>query len=204
MKKHILKSTLILCGLGAAIAVPTFQAQENKQPVVADKQTKAETSPTNFVAEQQRAMKKLDFIRGDWRGKGWMMTGGGTRQTFETTETVRFKLDGLILVFEGAGKDVDANGKEIKGHDALGIVSYDPSQKAYRFKSYTMQGYTLDAPIEIGDKSFAWGLKIPNGGEMRYAMRINERGNWLETGEFSRDAGKTWVKVFEMEIERVK
>jgi hypothetical protein len=38
---------------------------------------------------------------------------------------------------------------------------------------------------------------------MRFTVRLNEKGQWFEVGEFSRD-GKAWQKFFEMTLERVK
>src|SRR5437867_1497174 len=46
-------------------------------------------------AAQQEAMKKLDFLVGQWKGEGWMEFAPGQRRTFKGTEVVQRKLEGL-------------------------------------------------------------------------------------------------------------
>ena len=50
------------------------------------------------VIEAQRAeMKKLDLWVGQWQGSGWIQQGK-EKETFNGTETVQRKLDGLALL----------------------------------------------------------------------------------------------------------
>lgn len=171
-------------------------------------QSFAQTSEAqNKKIERQRAaLKRLDFLIGKWSGRGWMIFGPDRRETFSTTETVQSKLGGLVVMFEGLGtKKDEKTGAEMTGHNALGFLSYDDQQNVYRWKTFTMQGNSLETTAEIGDKKFVWKYEIPNvNGIMRYTITLNEKGNWLETGEFSRDAGKTWFKNFEMELQKIE
>jgi hypothetical protein len=70
--------------------------------------------------------------------------------------------------------------------------------KAFRKGS----GY-VDAKGEMKDGAFVWGFDPPQGGKVRFTLKLNDKGQWLETGEFSRD-GKEWMKMLEMTLDRVK
>ena len=48
---------------------------------------------------------------------------------------------------------------------------------------------------------FEWGFPTP-AGTIRYTIKT-ANDVWLEIGEFSRDGGRTWVKFFEMKLDRV-
>ena len=52
-------------------------------------------------AAQREAMKKLDFLEGQWKGESWTEFVPGQRQAARGTETVRSKLGGLLLTIEG-------------------------------------------------------------------------------------------------------
>lgn len=161
--------------------------------------------PETYPPAQLAAMKKLDFLVGKWRGKGWVMTYTGKRENFTIDETVESRVGGLVLVVEGLGKSKDAEmGRETITHNALGILSFEPQTGIYRWRAHTFYGNSLETVAEIGDKSFIWGFKHPQAGDTRYTVTINNKGNWLEIGESSRDGGKTWTKFLEMELEKAK
>lgn len=163
-------------------------------------QTKNVNSFAASVGKQQEAMKKLDFLVGNWRGNGWIMLGANKRETFTIDETVQTKLDGLIVLIEGVGKNDDRI-----VHNALGLLSYDAEKQKYVWEAFTKMGNRVETAPEISLNKFVWGFSNPQiGGEVRYTITLNEKGNWHEIGEFSRDGGKTWFKNFEMELQKVK
>src|SRR5438105_15866911 len=87
-------------------------------------------------AAQQEAMKKLDFLVGQWKGEGWMEFAPGQRRTFQGTEVVHSKLDGLLLTVEGLHRGrVGDRGEEVVVHNAFALVSYDGQAKRYRFQA---------------------------------------------------------------------
>src|SRR5947209_7734262 len=89
-------------------------------------------------AAQREAMKKLDFLVGQWKGEGWMEFAPGQRRTFKGTEVVQSKLDGLLLAVEGLHRgQVGATGEEAVVHHAFALVSYDGQAKRYRFQAFT-------------------------------------------------------------------
>lgn len=149
-------------------------------------------------AAQREQVKKLDFLVGEWKGEGWSQMGPGSqRETFQATETVQPKLDGMILVFDGLGKD--SSGKV--GHQAYAVLSWDQAAQRYRFLAFRADGIVVDTAPVIGDKTMQWGFEIPQG-KLRFTLDFTKPGEWFETGEWSRD-GQQWVKFMEMKLKRV-
>jgi hypothetical protein len=160
--------------------------------------------PPAAPAAQREAMKKLDFLVGQWKGEGWMEIAPGQRRTFKGTEVVQSKLDGLLLTVEGIHRgQVGGKGEEVVVHSAFGVVSYDDKAKRYRFQAFTGRGDFVDTEATVSDGKLAWGMKVPQFGDIRYTVKLDEKGRWFEVGEVSRD-GKTWQQFLEMTLERVE
>jgi hypothetical protein len=155
-------------------------------------------------AAQREAMKKLDFLVGQWKGEGWMEFAPGQRRKFKSNEVVESKLDGLLLAVEGLHRGQAGNqGKEVVVHHAFALLSYDDTAKRYRFQAFTIRGNFEDAEAKVSEKQMVWGMKIPQFGEVRYTIKLDEKGRWFEIGDVSRD-GKTWQQFFEMTLQRVE
>ena len=159
--------------------------------------------PPTAPAAQRDAMKKLDFLLGQWEGEGWMEFAPGQRRTFKGTEVVQSKLDGLLLAVEGRHLgQLGGEGKEVVVHTAFGLVSYDDKAKRYRFQAFTGRGNSEDTEAKVTEGQWVWGMKVPQFGDVRYTIKLDEKGRWFEVGEVSQD-GKAWRKFFEMTLERV-
>jgi len=145
-------------------------------------------------------MKKLDFLAGEWKGAGWMQMPGG-RSEFSQTEVVQKKLHGVALVIEGRGTSKES-GRVV--HDALAMVTWDEPSKEYRFQSWLFNrpaGGDFRGRV-LGENTFQWSMQPP-GMTIRYTIRLNEKKQWHEVGEMSRD-GQSWQKIFEMTLDKVK
>jgi hypothetical protein len=149
-------------------------------------------------------MKKLEFLIGEWKGEGWTEFVPGQRRTSPITETVQSKLGGTVLLVEGLGKNRQpGKQEEVVVHHALGIISYDPSAKLYRVKTYLVDGRSVEAEARFIGSSFQWSFKTPQGFSVRYTVKLNEKGEWFETGEMSQD-GNSWRQFHEMTLQRLK
>ncbi|MGW8315457.1 MAG: hypothetical protein ACWGNV_07645, partial [Bacteroidales bacterium] len=139
----------------------------------------------------KRAILKLGFIVGEWKGSGWIMGSDGQRHNFIQSEDVQFKLDSTVILIEGLGRIGD-----VVAHNALGVISYNGEDQNYTFRSYlsTGQGGTFSAEIK-GD-TFVWHP----GEDMRYVLWINEDGQWQEKGEMNRIGN--WFQFLEMKLDR--
>jgi hypothetical protein len=154
-------------------------------------------------AGQREAMKKLDFLVGEWKGEGWMEFGG-QRRTFKGTEVVQSRLDGLLLAIEGVHRgQVGDKKEEVVVHNAFTLVSYDDKANRYRFQAFAGRGGYEDAEAKVTKGQLVWGMKVPQFGDVRYTIKLDDRGRWFEIGEVSRD-GKAWQQFFEMTLQRVE
>ena len=149
------------------------------------------------IQDQREAMKKLDFMVGQWKGEGWHERPPGPRVTFTQTENVQKKVDGLALLVEGKGTAT------VGTFEAMGVISYDDQARRYRFVTNTSEGRGGSFELKPTERGWEWGFAIPQGGgHVRYTMKITDDGKWYEIGEYSQDE-KTWRKFHEMTLQRV-
>jgi hypothetical protein len=157
--------------------------------------------PPQRPQEQLDAMAKLEYMAGRWVGTGWMDIGG-TRMPFNGSELVTRKLDGLALLVEG---DFYTGGGSLGGgtpvHQTLGVITYDPKAKAYRFSSWLATGTSGERELTLTSNGWSWDIKMPNN-HTRYTFTLTPQGEWLEKGERSTDNGATWKQFFEMKLAR--
>jgi len=151
--------------------------------------------------EQLAAIGKLDWLVGKWAGEGWIEFRPGERRTFRQTEIVQPKAGGTVLTIEGHGTTKN-EGTNAVVLDAFTVVSYNAKEKEYRWHSNTDKGYTTDVEVKVGERWFEWAVEAPGFG-MRYRMTLNEKGEWFEIGEMSRE-GQPARKFFEMTLRRAR
>ena len=153
---------------------------------------------------QIEAMKKLQFLVGEWKGEGWTEFVPGQRRTSPIAESVQPKLDGLVLLVQGLGKRKDPGSQqEVIVHNALGILSYDEQAQVYRMRSYVANGRSTDAEAKFTDGGFQWAFQAGPGMRFRYTVKLTDKGEWFEIGEMSQD-GTTWRKFHEMTLQKVR
>lgn len=146
----------------------------------------------------KEAMEKLAFLEGEWTGKAWVSMGPGQESNLDQHEKVQMKLNGNVLLIEGTGRE---NGNIV--FQALGLMSFNVRKNEYQFKAFRDNGLATDAYLIVkGEKWLEWGFEIPNGGKIRYIIKINEKGQWHELGEYSPD-GQRWFKSFEMTLDKL-
>ena len=155
---------------------------------------------TPSPAIQIEEMKKLNFLVGEWRGDAWAMIEQGKRETAKQTETVKSKLDGTVMLVEGLGVSTADKGRIV--HNALAVISYDLQKKSYRVSTYQASGVAIEAEGKLGNNTLEWGFKTERG-TVRFTIRLTEKGEWHEVGDFSQD-GKNWFKFIEMTLQKVK
>jgi hypothetical protein len=64
---------------------------------------------------------------------------------------------------------------------------------------------SVDGYVKPGEKGMVWGFKEPSRGfDIRYTVKITDKGEWNEVGEMSMDGSKTWRKFFEMTVAKEK
>ena len=65
----------------------------------------AQQPHTPDLDAQRTAMKKLEFLVGKWAGQTRMLRGPGEPIVMMQSEEAQYKLDGLVLLIEGVGRD---------------------------------------------------------------------------------------------------
>jgi hypothetical protein len=153
-------------------------------------------------AANREAMKKLEILVGKWTGEATIQTGKGESIKVKQSEDVQFKLGGVVLLIEGTGagkkKDTDAEGVVFS---ALATVGYDVEAKKYQMRAYRLEGQSVDVELTVTENGFVWEM-TPGKVRVRYTATV-KGDTWTEIGEVSQD-GKTWNKVLEMNLKRVK
>jgi hypothetical protein len=128
------------------------------------------------IEAQKAAMKKLSFLAGKWSGKATVRLGPGEPIEITQTEDIEYRLDGTILVIEGAGRDPKTNQIVF---NAFGVVSYDNAKSAYEFRAYS-DGRKVDSLFESDGAGFAWGFDS-GPAKIRHVMKLTDKGEWSET-----------------------
>lgn len=145
------------------------------------------------------AMQKVNFIAGNWKGKGWIQMGPD-RHEFNQTEQVAIKVNGSVVQIDGLG--IDAKDGKTVIHNAFAILTYSQDTNEYSMQAFRGDGARIDAYLKpIADNAFEWGFKHPMAGNMRYIITVKE-DVWTETGEISPD-GIQWYPFFEMTLKKV-
>ena len=155
--------TLLLC---AALSLPCLA----QQPQMPD------------VESQRAAMKKLSFLVGKWAGDARIFPSSGAPIEMAQTEEAEYKLDGLVLMIEGVGRN-KADGKPTL--QALGIISYDDETATYHMRAYN-NGRFLETEVKLADNGhgMSWGFVL---GEIKFSsvLRIDDKGDWSESHDIT-------------------
>ncbi len=150
-------------------------------------------------------MRKLDWWIGEWKGEASITMGPGKTEHALQTERVQARAGGRVLMIEGLGKRKleDGTAGDVV-HDAFAVVSWNEKTKSYDFDAWTARDGHVKAWLEAGDDHSAkWGFDTPQGGKIRYTIRLTDAGEWHEVGEFFR-GGDQWIKFFDMTLAKAK
>ena len=141
-------------------------------------------------------MKKLTFLIGRWSGNATTRRGPNETVNVKQSEEVQFKLDGLVLLIEGTGRNPETGNAMF---DALATVSYDDTANVYRFRAYN-DGRYLDTELKVPENGFEWGYQA-GPAYVRFTMRLNEKGEWVETGDV-KAGDNPRQRTFEMTLQK--
>ena len=143
-------------------------------------------------------MMRVQWLVGEWSGTGWSEMGPDKRKNLIPTAIVQSKLDGLLLVFELQARNEDSSTSPI----AMGFLSYDEQARNYRWNAFTAEGRHINTEAKVETDTLQWTIQRPEGGEIRYTIKHNDKDEWFEVGEMRNDGD--WHKFFEMTLQRQK
>lgn len=129
---------------------------------------------TPKMSAQREAMSKLDFLVGQWSGPATISNGPGPAMHLTQTENVQSKIDGLVLLIEGATRDASGNAR----FQALATIAYDDTTATYRIRAYNDGNY-LDTEMNVLDKGFSWGFSS-GPATITNTMHLTDTGQWSE------------------------
>ncbi len=105
------------------------------------------------IVAQRAAMKKLEFLVGKWSGGASVARGPGEPMRIIQSEDVQFRLDGLVVLLEGTGRN--AEGQRVFG--ALAVIAYDEATSTYRFRAFN-DGRFLDTELKDSEQWLFLGI----------------------------------------------
>lgn len=147
--------------------------------------------------ETTDAIRKLGFLEGVWKGKGWI-GAGDKKQHFNETETVSIKTGGTLLQIDVYGTSVDNDSAII--NNGLAIVNYELPTKKYKMIFFQSDGSVAEADVRIHNENTVEINVHRNSGYTRFIIEA-EKSQWLEKA-FSSSDGKNWNQFFEMKLTR--
>jgi hypothetical protein len=124
---------------------------------------------------QREAMRKLSFLAGNWSGPVTIIRGPGEPLHLTQTEDVQFKLDGLVLLIQGASRNPE--GKVL--FSALATVSFDDASHTYRIRAYN-GGHYVDTELTAPTNGFSWSFAA-GPAHIVNTMHLTDKGEWSET-----------------------
>lgn len=162
----------------AALALP-LNAQERANP-----------------ERQREAMKRLSFLVGQWHGEATLVVAGGVRRRLTQTEDVRFRLDGLVLLVEGTGRDPETGAIAF---NALATIAFDTASGTYRFRAHNDGNY-LDTEMIVRENGVEWGYSR-GPAVVTNVMKLDAEGRWIEFTDVSVSGGPA-RRVTEIRVSR--
>src|SRR4051812_3648073 len=147
------------------------------------------------ISAQQAAMKKLDWMKGRWRGPAVTQSAQGEHRVTQT-ERIGPLLDGTVMVMEGKGFRPDGT----PGFHAFGILSFDARSGDYTLRSYA-QGYAGTFKLGPGGTGYVWEVRGGPAMPIRYTATLHD-GIWTEVGDRIAP-GQPPQRFFEMHLTRV-
>jgi hypothetical protein len=156
----------------------------------------AQQTPPDIPAHQQ-AIKRLEILKGQWRGQATVLQPGKAPIQLTHTERVGPLLDGSILLIEGKSYRPDG---EPGGFNAFAVVSFDQATGSYVLRSYA-SGHAGDFPLTVTADGFIWSMQAGPNAKIRHVATVGN-GRWREDSFYEAN-GKPPVNVFTMDLQRI-
>lgn len=145
--------------------------------------------------ETTDAIRKLGFLEGVWRGKGWIGSND-KKQYFNETETGKIKIGGTLLQIDVYGTSLDNDSVII--NNGLAIINYDLTKKKYKMNFFQADGSFTEADVNLTNENTVEINLHRRSGYTRFIIET-KNAHWFEKA-FSSSDGKNWNQFFEMRL----
>jgi hypothetical protein len=153
-------------------------------------------------ATSREQVQKLDFLVGEWKGKGWLYRLRDQKSEISQSTKVKIEPDGSALRIKDSKKFREANLLGAPVNFPETIITYDEEAKLYRLRSTSSKGRGNLFEVKlIAPRTFQWVFQTPDG-SVRNTIEVTEDGQWHETLELLLSYG--WFKSQETFLKRVK
>ena len=151
---------------------------------------------------QVNEMRKLDFLLGEWKGKGWRYVYRGGRSEYSQSVKVKNESGGSVLRARDARTYKD-NGLLGSVPSSMMTIYYDEGAKLYRLSRDSVEGRKHPFELKlIEPETLQWEKQTP-AGLIRTTIKITEASEWHETLEVWNSVDG-WYKAEESVLKRVK
>ncbi len=158
--------------------------------------------PTALPTEK---MKDMAGLVGNWQGEGWLQYEAMERTPFNAKEIVESRLGGLVLIFEGIGSAaMPGEQGDVVFHHGLSVLTFDPLSDRYVMLTIRQDGSHVIAEVQEDEGFIEWSSDDPVLGRVKHTMRLTESGRLFAVGDHSKDGGATWMRHYEMQLNRQK
>jgi hypothetical protein len=150
----------------------------------------------------QEPMRQLDFLVGEWKGKGWFYHFKGSKSEISQSIKIKIEPDGLALRIKDTKRLKDGSLLFVPNRIPESTIYYDDQAKIYRWRVEAAKG--RGNPFEaklIGPRTFQLIIHTPDS-MGRITIKVTEEGEWHETFELLMSNG--WLKVDETFLKKVK
>ncbi len=151
---------------------------------------------------QKEAIKKIEFLTGNWKGTEWVLTPDGMKRNVESYDFAETKLKGTVILFQGAVKvKISESGDPMTVYEGLGLLSYNENTQKYRLQHFGSDGSYEDYECSLTGKTLFCEQKDKNNTTRRITIMVDDAGRWIEKGERLQD-GRTWTQFFETQMDK--
>jgi hypothetical protein len=191
--------SLLCISIGVAFGTSAARAQTaSSPPSTVPNLASHSANMAADTASRKVELAKISGLIGTWTGPGWRLLPTGERIEYDQTVVVTSKIAGQAMMIEGNSVRRPPNGPA--GAGSLAIVTWEPEQNRYAFRSFTGGRLTQADGALLRPDTFQWTVKGPPLG-MRFTVKFSEN-QWSELGEVSRDGQKTWTVSYQLELRK--
>lgn len=146
------------------------------------------------LTDEQLAIKKLDFLIGNWAGEGQSFNEEGLASDYFDTEDVSYDVNQSIVVIRANGYKNEENTYSLHT-----IIHYDSTLKHYWYRPFTAKG-ARQYRCDLIEQQL---LCLNPSNNFRLTFQRLGNGQWNEFGERLTPDGR-WIKTFETKLNPIQ